>query len=106
MAQQTINIGSGPNTKSGDDARTWAQKSNSNFNELFGHMNENPVQVIKSGTFAIIKKPGNEDVNILEIGDMVSGWWSGVEFWANAQYLGGLITAKTSYKIITPIEDL
>ncbi len=106
MAKQTIEIGSGPNTKTGDDARTSAQKSNSNFTELYNHNTNNPVQVIKPGTFAVIKHPNNSDVNNLEVGDMVSGWWSSVEFWANAQFIGGSIASKTSYKIITPIEDL
>ncbi|QLE02877.1 hypothetical protein HX109_15360 [Galbibacter sp. BG1] len=35
MAQQIINIGSSPNNGTGDPARTWAQKSNANFTELY-----------------------------------------------------------------------
>lgn len=35
MARQEINIGTSPNTQTGDDARTWATKSNANFTELY-----------------------------------------------------------------------
>lgn len=36
MAKQTINIGTGPNTKNGDPIRTAFQKVNANFDELYG----------------------------------------------------------------------
>jgi len=35
MAKQTINLGSGPNTKTGDPLRTAFTKINSNFTELY-----------------------------------------------------------------------
>ena len=35
MAKQTINIGTGPNTKNGDPIRTAFQKVNENFTELY-----------------------------------------------------------------------
>ena len=35
MAKQTINIGTGPNTKTGDPLRTAFTKTNENFTELY-----------------------------------------------------------------------
>jgi hypothetical protein len=36
MSQQTINIGTSPNDGTGDPLRTWASKTNSNFEDLYG----------------------------------------------------------------------
>jgi hypothetical protein len=46
MAKQTINLGSGPNTKTGDPLRTAFTKINDNFTEVYGY----PLSTISSGT--------------------------------------------------------
>jgi len=38
MAKQTINVGTSPNTKTGDTIRDAFVKTNSNFNELYAHV--------------------------------------------------------------------
>lgn len=38
MAKQTINIGTSPNSKTGDTIRDAFTKTNSNFNELYAHL--------------------------------------------------------------------
>lgn len=35
MAKQVIDLGTAPDTETGDNARAWAGKSNSNFTELY-----------------------------------------------------------------------
>jgi len=41
MAQQIINVGTGPNTGDGDDLRTAFTKTNDNFTELYNNLNGN-----------------------------------------------------------------
>lgn len=53
----------------------------------------------------IFKASGNS-LSTLESGDMVIRWWNTTEFWSLARYNGGTTTLKSSYTIISPIEDL
>ena len=45
MAQQTINIGSGPNTKDGDPIREAFRKTEENFTELYNVAENNSISI-------------------------------------------------------------
>jgi hypothetical protein len=45
MAQQSINIGSGPNTKDGDPIREAFRKTDENFTELYNGAGSNSISI-------------------------------------------------------------
>jgi hypothetical protein len=45
MAQQSINIGSGPNTKDGDPIREAFRKTEENFTELYNVAENNSISI-------------------------------------------------------------
>jgi hypothetical protein len=72
MAIETIDIGSGANTQTGDDARAWAIKSNANFAFLKGLIDG--LEVKLSGYY--VDKKDNSDLTSIEIGDQIRGNFS------------------------------
>lgn len=60
----------------------------------------NPIHVVKQGERRIFKGSGNNDIDNLEIGDLVTQFWSATEFWFLAKYLGGVLTEEGSYQKI------
>lgn len=68
MPIQDIDRGTGPNTLTGDDARTAAEKINSNFAYIMN------IIKIKMGGLYVEKYPGNTNLGAYEVGDKVEGW--------------------------------
>lgn len=50
-------------------------------------------------TWIVSKKPGNVNAGVLEIGDIVRGYWDATEFWPEAKFLGGDVLVKSNYQI-------
>lgn len=70
MALQTIDRGTSANSETGDDARTWAGKTNANFLYLEGLIN---LKKVKISTYWVDKN-GNTDIQNFEVGDRFEGW--------------------------------
>jgi len=72
MAIQNIDLGVSPNSETGDDARTWAGKTNANFAYLEGLILA--YKKIQIGLYFVEKASGNIDLLALEVGDKFEAW--------------------------------
>ena len=54
----------------------------------------------------VSKKPGNVNTTVLEVGDIVRGYWSATEFWPEAIYNGGDALQKANYTILARHNNL
>jgi hypothetical protein len=57
-------------------------------------------------SWIVNKKPGNTNANVLEIGDIVRGYWDATEFWTEAKYLGGDVLQKSNYQIFKNYQNI
>ena len=57
-------------------------------------------------TWMVSKKPGNTNATVLEVGDIVRGYWSSIEFWPEAIYNGGDALQKANYTILARHNNL
>lgn len=72
MALQIIDIGSAPNDSTGDDARTWAQKTNANNAYLESLITAYSSTVTVAGVEVnLLKAPGNTVKRVVELGDRI-----------------------------------
>ena len=72
MPYQAINTGTTANDGTGDSARTWAQKVNSNSAYFQALIDALSGTVTVNGNHAnILKKPGNVTPGVVELGDRV-----------------------------------
>lgn len=112
MSLQIINIGTGPNTQTGDNARTWAGKSNANFQFLLDLFNANNKSVENryvtppNNTFAYcLSDQGNQTSGKIQfVGD--AGDHSQVDLGASAyfEYLGTTNGNESDYKLMSADE--
>lgn len=96
MIKQTINLGTGPNTKTGDSAKVGGQKINTNFDYLFSK-----VLPLPSGDFRLVAKGWGNTAETDEVGDLFMGWKDAATFWKIAKWNGGDQSNRANY---TPIE--
>lgn len=72
MPYQTINIGTVANDKTGDDARTWAQKTNANnayFQALIDALSS--TTTVNGNHANLLKAPGNVTHGVVEVNDRI-----------------------------------
>lgn len=93
MIRQEINLGTGPNTKTGDSARSGGQKINANFEYLFSIAL--PVQ--NDQKYPLAKGYGNT-AETNEVGDLFMYWESATKFVKIGKWEGG--TAFTAIEWI------
>lgn len=86
MIRLEINLGTGPNTKTGDSARAGGQKINANFEYLFSKTL--PVQ---SGQYYPVAKGYGNTADTDEVGDLFMGWESPTKFAIIAKWEGGTV---------------
>jgi hypothetical protein len=96
MPLQEINIGTGPNTGNGDSARTWAQKSNANFQYLEGLIAAGGK--IRIADLFVAKATGNTNLTDFEDGDMFEGW-------VDDRYVTGKIIDASALTMPADIDD-
>lgn len=99
MAKQTINIGASPNDGSGDQLRDAFDKTNDNFDELYGFINQDSSD-------NIIINPDNSNARVVIVSDNVptaaigsAGDIAGMIAW-DSQYL---YLCSGTYNGTTPI---
>lgn len=63
--------------------------------------NSNAATVFTLAHMTIRKRPGNNDLENIEPGDWVTGWWDRYDYWQQAIYIGGPIDNKDSYYVYT-----
>lgn len=72
MPYQTINIGTTANDGTGDSARTWAQKTNSNNAYFQALIDALAGSITVNGNQAhLLKYPGNSNQSVVELNDRI-----------------------------------
>lgn len=92
---EQIGVGATANDGTGDALRTGGIKINANNDKLFVL-----TRVVQSNTLQVFKAFGNENINVLEVGDLVKGLWDSSLFIDLAIYNGGSPGDLSSYQII------
>lgn len=92
---EPVDLSSGENTGLGDPLRVGGEKINANEAKLFVL-----ARVIQETTMQVFKAPGNANINLLESGDIVSGWFRTDLFLTHAVYKGGNVGDLTNYTIL------
>jgi hypothetical protein len=92
---ETLDLSSGPNTGLGDPLRDGGSKINNNFDKIFVL-----ARVLQENTLQVNKAIGNANINILEVGDIVSGWFTSTLFLTHAVYNGGTVGDIANYSVL------
>ena len=96
---ETINVGAAPNDGNGDPLRDGGIKANSNFDKLFVL-----ARVVQDTTLQVHKGPGNSDINTLESGDLITGFFTPTKFANPWRYDAGDVALEGSYTKINTID--
>lgn len=96
---EALNLSTQANDGQGDPLRVGGVKINSNQQKLF-----TLARVIQENTLQVYKAIGNSNIDALESGDMITGWFSSTLFLKHARYNGGNTGDLTSYTVIDDID--
>lgn len=96
---EPIDLSPAENTGLGDPLRVGGTKINENEAKLF-----TLSRVVQENTLQVYKAIGNQNIDALETGDLVVGWFTSTQFLNPARYNGGSVGDIASYTIINEID--
>ena len=92
---ETIDLSPAPNTGNGDPIRDGGQKINNNFTKLFAL-----ARVVQENTLQVYKAIGNTNIDALESGDIIVGWFNSTTFADKWRYNSGNVGDASSYTVL------
>jgi len=94
-----IDLSPAANTGLGDPLRVGGKSINDNEAKLF-----TLARVVQESTLQVFKAIGNPDINILEPGDAIAGWFTSTLFIKLAIYVAGSPGDIASYNVLDSTE--
>ena len=96
---ESLDLGAAPDDGNGDPLRPGGVKINSNFDKMYVL-----ARVVQETTLQVYKGSGNADINNLEAGDIIRGFFSPTKFADPWVYNGGDVALEGSYTKINTID--
>ncbi len=92
---ENVDLSPGENTGLGDPLRDGGTKINANFGKLF-----TLSRVVQENTLQVYKAIGNANIDALEGGDIIVGWFNSTTFADKWQYNAGNVGEAASYTVV------